>query len=183
MLKPTGLIAACGVLAVLGGLVWWTKQHPKKADSKTSDAPKVLALGEDQIEGITLSKPGAEPLVLKKTGDKWQITAPKPLPADQDAVKALVSSLANLQSDRLIDQAPANLAEFGLTEPRGEIDVAVKGGTVNKVLLGGDNPSGSATYVKLASNPGVYTLLSSTKTNIEKTVTDLRDKRLLTFSR
>ena len=182
-MKPTGLIAACGVLAVLGGTVWWTKQHPKKPESTTPDAPKVLALGEDQIEGITISQNGAAPIILKKAGDKWQLETPKPLPADQDAVKALVASLANLQSDRLIDQHPAGLAEFGLTEPTATIDVAVKGGTVNKLLLGADNPSGSATYVKLASNPSVYTLLSSVKANLTKSVTDLRDKRLLTFDR
>ena len=119
-MKPTGLLVACGVLSVLGGLVWWTKEHPKKTESTTPDAPKVLALGEDQIEEITLSKPGAEPITLKKNGGKWQITAPQPLSADQETVKGLVAALANIQSDRLIDLKPENLAAFGLTEPKAE---------------------------------------------------------------
>jgi hypothetical protein len=182
-MKPTGLLAACGVLAVLGGLVWWTKLHPKKVEPTTPDAPKVLALGEDQIEEIRISKTGTPAVVLKKNGGKWQITEPQLLAADQDSVKALVTSLASLQSDRMIDQKPSDLAVFGLNEPKGEIDVTVKGGTVNKVLLGSDNPSGSASYVKLASNPAVYTLLSSTKTNLDKSVIDLRDKRLVPFDR
>jgi hypothetical protein len=182
-MKQTGLFAAVGVLAVLGGLVWWTKQNPKKAEPTTPDAPKILALGEDQIEGIRIVRTGVEPVVLKKTGDKWEITEPKPLPADQDAVKGLVTSLASLQSDRLIEQNPTSLETFGLAEPKGEIDVTIKGGTVNKVLFGSENPSGSATYAKLASNPAVYTLLSSTKTNLEKSAADLRDKRLLTFDK
>ncbi len=182
-MKPTGLLAACGVLAILGGLVWWTKENPKKPESTTPDAPKVLALGEDQIEEITLSKSATDPIVLKKTGGKWQITAPQAMPADQEAVKGLVSSLASLQSDRLIDQKPSDLAVFGLTEPKTEIEVKVSGGTVNKVLLGGENPSGSAVYAKLAANPAVYTILSATRSNFEKSLTDLRDKRMFTFDR
>lgn len=182
-MKPTGLLAACGVLAVLGGLVWWTKEHPKKPESTTPDAPKVLALGEDQIEEITLSKPGSDPIALKKSGGKWQITAPQAFPADQDTVKGLVSALANIQSDRLIDLKPENLAAFGLTEPKAEIEVKVAGGTVNKVQLGGENPSGNATYAKLAANPAVYTILSATRTNLDKSITDLRDKRMFTFDR
>ena len=182
-MKPTGLLVACGVLSVLGGLVWWTKEHPKKTESTTPDAPKVLALGEDQIEEITLSKPGAAPITLKKIGGKWQITAPQPLSADQETVKGLVAALANIQSDRLIDLKPENLAAFGLTEPKAEMEVKVAGGTVSKVLLGGENPSGNATYAKLAANPAVYTILSATRTNLEKSITDLRDKRMFTFDR
>ncbi len=182
-MKPTGLLVACVVLLGLGGLVWWTKENPKKPESSTPDAPKVLALGEDQIEEVHLSRPGSEPIVLKKAGDKWQIAAPQALPADQEAVKGLVSSLASLPSDRLIDPKPADLAVFGLTEPKAEIDITVKGGTVNKLLLGGENPSGSATYAKLAANPAVYTLLSATRSNLEKSLTDLRDKRMFTFDR
>jgi len=127
-MKPTGLLAACGVLAVLGGVVWWTKQHPKKVEPTTPDAPKVLALGEDQIQEIRITRPDAPATVLKRNGDKWQITEPQPLAADQDSVKTLVSSLASLQSDRLVEQNPADLGVFGLKEPKGEVDVTVKGG-------------------------------------------------------
>ncbi|MCU1328174.1 MAG: hypothetical protein JWN34_3544, partial [Bryobacterales bacterium] len=182
-MKPNGLLAACGVLAVLGGLVWYTKQHPRKVEPTTPDAPKILALGADQIEGIRLVRPGGEPIVLAKSGDQWKITAPTPLPADQDAAKGLVTTLASLQSDRLVEQNPPDLTVFGLNEPKGEIDVTVQGGTVNKVLFGLENPSGSSTYVKLAANPSVYTVLTSTKTNLDRSVNDLRDKRLLTFDR
>jgi len=180
-MKSGGLIAATAVLAVLAGLVVWTNKNPKAPDSKTQAPPKILALGPDQIEGIRIARPGEVPVVLKKTGNNWAIVEPKPYPADQDAVKPMVTALASLTSDRLIEQNPQSLSEFGLTSPPEEIDVTVKGGTVNKVLLGSDSPTGQSTYAKLASNPAVYTLPSGTKATFDKTVNDLRDKRLLTF--
>ncbi len=182
MMKPTGLLAACGVLVVLGGLVIWFQKHPTKTEPATPPSPKILALGEDQIEGVRLVKPGSDPINLKKDGGNWVISEPKQMAADQDTVKSLVSSLASLNADRLIDEKPSDLAGFGLVNPPEEVDITLKGGTVNKLLLGSDTPAGSDTYVKLDSNPKVFTVLSSVKSNFDKGVNDLRDKRLLTFN-
>ncbi|MES1260852.1 MAG: DUF4340 domain-containing protein, partial [Acidobacteriota bacterium] len=181
MMKPTGLLAACGVLVVLGGLVVWFQKHPAKTEPATPPSPKILALGEDQIEGIRLTKPGSAAIVLKKTGDRWAIAEPSPLSADQDTVKSLVGSLASLSADRLIDEKPSDLATFGLVNPPEEVDITLRGGKVDKLLLGSDTPSGSNTYVKLDGSPKVYTIFSSVRSNFDKSVNDLRDKRLLTF--
>jgi hypothetical protein len=181
MHKPFGLLAALGVLIVLGGLVWWTNKHPKPVESTTPPSPKILTVAEDQIEAVRIAKPGSAPVVLKKLAGKWEIAEPKAMPADQDAVKSLIGSLAALTADRLIDEHPGSLNEFGLTNPPEEVDVTVKG-TVNKVLIGSDTPSGSDAYVKLESKPAVYTIASSTKSNFDKSVNDLRDKRLLPFN-
>lgn len=182
MLKPTGLATATALLAVLGGLVWWTQKHPKTPDTLAPAAPKILAVGEDQIESIRMAKTGANPVTLKRSGEKWEITEPKPYPADADAVRSLTGTLSTLTSDRMIDEKPASLAEFGLDRPASEIDVTVKGGKVNRILIGSDAPVGNAAYVKLAGNPGVYALNLQTKTSLDKSVDDLRDKRLLVFN-
>lgn len=182
MMKPTGLLAACGVLAVLTGVVLWYQKHPAKPDTATPASPKILALSENQIEGIRLAKTGSEPIILAKNGDKWMISGAKPVDADQDAVRSLVSSLATLNADRLIDEKPSDLAGFGLASPPEEVDVTVKGGAVNKLLIGSGTPAGSDAYVKLESSPKVYTIPTSTKSNFDKTTNDLRDKRLLTFN-
>ncbi len=182
MMKPTGLLAACGVLVVLGGVAYWFQKNPTKPESTTPTAPKILTLSEDQIEGVKLSKTGADAIELKKLDGKWVIAAPDMMPADQDVVKTLVSAVASVTADRLIDEKPGDLNAFGLTTPAGEVDVTLKGGAVNKLLLGGDTPSGSDSYIKLDGKPAVYTVLSSVKNNFDKSLNDLRDKRLLTFN-
>ncbi len=182
MMKPTGLLGATGVLIVLTGTVWWFNKHPKKDTPLTPASPKILALGEDQIVGLRIAKPGSDPLVLKNLAGSWTVAEPKAMPADQDAVKSLVTTAASLNADRLIDDHPASMAEFGLVSPPLEVDVTVKGGTVNKVLFGSDTPSGSDSYARLESKPAVYTVISSTKSTFDKSVNDLRDKRLLPFN-
>lgn len=115
-------------------------------------------------------------------GNQWQITKPMPMAADSDAVGMLAGSLATLNADRLIDDHPASLDTFGLTTPSEEVDVTVKGGKTTKLLIGADTPAATGTYAKLADDPKVYTIPSYTKTSFDKTVNDLRDKRLLTFN-
>jgi hypothetical protein len=182
-MKSGGLLTALCVLVVLSGFVWWTGKHPSQpAASKTPAAPKLISVDPKQIEGIVLLKPGSDSIELVKLADSWNIAKPSPMPADQDAVSMLTGSLATLTADRLIDEHPASLNEFGLTTPPLELDVNLKGGKTTKLLIGSDTPAGTGTYAKLDGDPKVYTLPSSTKAGFDKTVNDLRDKRLLTFN-
>jgi hypothetical protein len=182
MLKPTGLLAATGVLAILGGVMWYFNKHPKASDtSATPPAPKLVAATPDQVQSIRIAKTGSDAIVLKNQSGKWVIAEPKQLPADQDTVQTITSSLTPLTSDRLIDEHPADLAAFGLNAPTEEVDVTLKNGTTNKLLFGSDTPSGSDTYVKLDGKPAVYTVFTTQKGNFDKSIADLRDKRLLPF--
>lgn len=181
-MKPGGLIAALSVLIVLGGLVWYTNKHPETSASKAPASPKLISVDAGQIEGIKLIKAVSEPIELAKLAGTWTIVKPTPMPADQDAVNTLTGAVSTLNADRLIDDHPANLAEFGLTSPTTEVDLSLKGGKTVKLLIGSDTPAGTGTYAKLESDPKVYTIPTYTKTSFDKTVNDLRDKRLLTFN-
>jgi len=182
-LKPHGLIAAVGVLAILGGYAYWANKHPVSDTTPATPAsPGILSLPADQIATIRIAKTGAEPLTLEKKGDQWQITTPNSLPADQDAVAALTSAVSPLNSDRLIDEHPQSLASFGLDNPTAEVDFTTKDGKTQKLLFGSDTPSGSDTYANVDGNPKVYTVASTNKAPFDKSVNDLRDKRLLTLN-
>ena len=184
-MKFRGLLVAVTLLAVLGGLVWWSnKTHKPGTDTKTADAsgPKMLSIPEDQIREIRLKKTGSENTVLKKGDDgKWQIAEPKPLRADQETVNSMVSTLASLSADKVVDEKAADLAAYGLSTPAIDVAIVKKDGNAANLLIGDEVPTGSGTYAKVASDPRVFTIASYTKSSLEKTSNDLRDKRLLTF--
>jgi len=184
MMKARGLLAAVIVLAALAGALYWSnrKQKAAAAKSTTTTATKILNIPQDQITGITIQKTGAEATVLQKGADgKWEITEPKPLRADQDAVKSLASTLADLNADALVEKKTTDLAAYGLTAPTLRVTVQEKDGKSQNVLVGDNTPTGGDAYAALAGNPSVYTVYSYVKTSLDKTSDDLRDKRLLTF--
>jgi ribosomal protein L12E/L44/L45/RPP1/RPP2 len=102
--------------------------------------------------------------------------------ADQEGVTPLVSTLSSLTSDRLIDDKSGDLTGYGLANPSETITVTKKDGKTETVLLGDDTPTQSGTFAKLANDPRIFTIASYTKSGLDKTIKDLRDKRLLTFN-
>lgn len=187
-MKNKGLLAAVVILAALSGAVYWSNKNAAKDTTKpAADAPpKILTIPDDQFKELKITKKDAPPTVLSKASGSWQITQHdgdgKPLAADQDAVTSMVSSLANLNSDRLIEDKATSLSSYGLQSPAEEIVITKKDGKTDTLLLGDDSPTASGTYAKLASDPRVFTVASFVKTGLDKTAKDLRDKRLLPFN-
>src|SRR6185436_10514402 len=100
-MKPKGLLIAVVLLAVLGGLTWWSnKKEAAKAKTPTDSSTKLLTIPDDQFQEIKIKKVSDEVLGLKRENGKWQMTAPKPMAADQDAAGSMVSTLANLNADK-----------------------------------------------------------------------------------
>jgi Domain of unknown function (DUF4340) len=185
-MKTTGMLVAAAVLLALTGVLYWSDHHQASettsASSSTAEAPapKILSLKDTDISKVDIRKKGADPVELvKDTAGKWQIAAPKPLSADQDAVTTLVSTVASLNSDRLVDEKASDLKKYGLAEPALELDITTKD-KPQRLLLGDDTPTGIATFAVLAGDPRVFTIANYTKSSLDKSSNDLRDKRLLT---
>ncbi len=183
MLRIRGLLFATVVLAMLAGGVYWSNKT-KEAEAKkpaADEAPKLLTIPEDQIERVEIRKAGADATVLDRKSGKWELTSPQPLPADQGATGSLVSTLSSLSADRLVEEKTADLAQYGLAKPTIELVVTKRDGKSQEVLIGDETPTSGGYFAKLASDPRVFTIPGYTKTGLDKTSKDLRDKRLLTF--
>jgi len=182
-MKSTGLLIAAVVLAALTGTLYWSDHH-KAADATTTpvDAPpKIFTLKDSDLSKIAIKKKGAENVALARDNSgKWQITAPIMLAADQDTVSSMTSTLSSLSSERLVEDKASDLKQYGLTDPAMEVDVATKDGKSQKLLIGDDTPAGNAVFAATSGDPRVFTIASYTKTSIDKSPNDLRDKRLLT---
>ncbi len=182
-MRGRGLAAAAVVLAALVGLLYWSnhRKAPDESKSSADTAPKILSLNESDITKIDLKKKdGREVVLARNSSGKWDMTQPKPLPVDQDAVSSMLSTLASLNSDRLVEDKASNLNQYGLTQPALTVTLTQKNGKTRELLIGDDTPTGSAAYAKLENDPRIFTLASYSKTSIDKGPTDLRDKRLLT---
>jgi hypothetical protein len=177
-----GLIVAVVVLATLGGVLYWSQHHRQAEESAavpTSTAPVILKVNPADMTELVIKQ--KEPVTLKKTNGKWQITEPKPYPADQEAVAGVLSTLSGLNADRLVEEKAPDRKRYGLDPAQVELDISGKGGT-QQLLLGDDTPTGGDAYAALATDPRVFTIASYNKSSLTKTLNDLRDKSLLTLS-
>src|ERR1700728_437379 len=100
-MKPTGLLIAVAVLALVGGGIWFSnkKQAATPAKSATDTSSKLLTIPADQFQEIRIKKSAGETEDLKLVNGKWRIVEPKPMAADQDAVTALAHNPPPLTAD------------------------------------------------------------------------------------
>lgn len=179
-MKPKGLLVAVGVLAVLGGLTWWSNKKQATSAKSTDTTTKILTIPTDQFQEIRIKHP-TQTIDLKRETGKWQITQPQALPADPDAVGGMITTLSALSADTVVEPKATDLSSFGLRDPSIDVTIVRKGGKTDNLLIGDETPTGSGNYAKLGGDPRIFTIATSNKTSIDKSVDDLRDKRLLTF--
>ena len=175
-MKFRGLLAGVVVLAALGGAAWWSEKKQKAdAGKPPADAPpKILTIPEDQFKQIQLIKKASDTTTLSKADGKWQIIQPKPLAADQDSVGSLVSSLASLASDRVIEDKGSDLSSYGLTAPNEQVTITRKDGKAQTLLIGDDTPTGSGAFAKLENDPRVFTIATYVKGSARQTPADVQ---------
>src|SRR5690349_6141820 len=182
-MKQGRLLTASVLLAIFAGLFWWLNKREASATKPpvTPATTKIVDVPQDQIQSLTVEKTGSEPIELKRTGSKWSLTGPKALPADQDAASSLVSTFASLTADKVLEDKPASVEEYGLTKPSLSVTATKKDGKTVRLLVGDETPTNSGSYAELAGDPRVFLVASYSKTSLDKGENDLRDKRLVPF--
>ena len=169
------------VIAVaLGGFLYYDSKREPVDDKKLE---KVYAgVTADKIERVTVKSAAGDQTTVEKQGTAWQVTQPSPAAADEAELSGITSNLASLEVQRVIDEQPADLKEYGLDPPR--IEVGFKfAGKDQKLLLGQKTPTGSDLYAKTPDKPRVFLVSAYIESTFNKSSFDLRDKTILKIDR
>ena len=186
-MSPKRLIVATVILAALAGAVYWSNQNEAaKEGQRAPDAPPLLLeLPEADIAGIEVALRDQTPTVLGRTGEddlSWEITAPALLPADQGVIAAMTSTVNQLESLRVVDEAPTELASYGLDPAAVAVTFTMAGGETHTLKLGDDTTDGEGAFATVSDDPALYTIAVADKTKFDKTTLELRNPDLLSFN-
>src|SRR5258707_198164 len=106
-MKPLRLLIAAVALALLGGGIWYSNQHPPKPETapEAKPATKLTTAKDAEISRLHIVKtdgPGAVTTIEKDGRGQWNITEPKKLPADDANVKSLLTAISTLEAESVI---------------------------------------------------------------------------------
>src|SRR5262245_54719656 len=183
-LKST--IALIVVLAGLGAYIYFVtwKQPEAGADTGKKQEKVFAGLDSSKIEEVKVTSAAGDATTVKKDAAGWQLVQPLTSKADEGEVGNLTSALANAEIIRVIDENPTNLNEYGLGNPRIEVDFKATGDKdYRKLLVGEKTATGSDLYAKRNDDKKVFLIGATQETSLNRTTFDLRDKGLLKFDR
>ncbi len=183
--KTTILLAV--IFAALTAYIYRYEWEPVETESNP-DREAIFELEAEKIQSIEIRRQEGEHLKLERRSEgAWQLVAPVDAAADSAASDSLAESIASLQSERLISEGEANLADFGLDAPKFELEVLVKDAedveTSASLHIGDETPIGSNLYARLADGEKIFVIASSKEYSLNKKAWDLRDKSLFGFKR
>jgi hypothetical protein len=129
---------------------------------------------------------GAPTIEIDRSGDNWTIVKPNRYPADKAAVQEVLDTITGAHVADFIDDNPSDLAKYGLASP--SLSVELYGGKTNakeSMLFGFKQPETSKSGVYVRRGEGndrpVATVADNVLSAGNKTLSDLRDKTVLTF--
>lgn len=179
-----GLKSTIALLAVLIGLVAYIYfvDSKKPASGAPETKAKAFTVDADQIEEIHMKPATGDPSRVQKANGTWQLIEPEKTDADQGQVSNAATSLATLEINRVVDENPSDLAQYGLNPPKAEVAFRVKGQKEpRQLLIGEKTATGSDLYAKTPDQKRVFLISGYLENTFERTPFDLRDKTALKF--
>ena len=170
------------LLVILGGYVYFTEYRGKEERQKQEESKKkAFPVEQKDISEITLTYPDHTLTAVRKGEKQWEITSPAGIQADSDELEQLASNIPQINRDDTVGQNAQDLTPFGLKEPPVKLSAKLKDGKQLEIVFGSDNPKKTFTYAKLGGSNDVFLTGSNWAKTFTKSVSDVRNKKILEF--
>jgi len=153
--------------------------HKSSLDKSENDLrdKRLLTFDSEKLSRVELAAKKAT-IEFGRNKDQWQILKPKPLRADQSAVEDLVRSLGDAKMElSATDDEKKDVSAFNSGTAVATAKVTDVGGTQELQIRKNKDDY----YAKSSGVAGVYKVLSSVGTSMDKSLDDLRNKKLFDF--
>lgn len=171
------------VLAGLGGYIFFYEAGRELADPNAK--PRAFdQLASENIQEIQIKNAEGETSRAQLESGNWQLVEPVKTDADDGVVGTVTSNLASLEVQRVVDEMPTDLKQYGLEPAR--IDVGFRLGDQKEfqhLHVGDKTATGGDLYAKRPNEARVFLISSYLDSIFNKTPFDLRDKAILKLER
>ncbi len=196
----TTLIAAF-LLAGLGTYVYFFEVKKAEEQKKQEEEEKkVFSVDWDKVKGLRITNAHGTFLIEREAeagadeekseaatakAEAWGILEPLKTEADDGVVNGLINNLKGVKVEKVVTESAGDLEPFGLAKP--EIRVSVMAGegepSPAPLLVGNKSPVGNNSYAMIEGKGKVLLLSTHLVPQFDKTLYDLRRKKLFAFDR
>lgn len=182
MKRGRSFLLLLALAAGVGAYVWFVEM-PRDTTAADTPAEKLFEVDATRIQEVVVTNEAGERSTLTKRGDTWTLAEIERAEVDPTEAGNITSGLAALESQRIVDEQPPSLAEYGLETPRVTVSFKDDAGTEQTIFFGNKTPTGGDLYARLASSPRVFLVGAWLDETFNRSRFDLRDKTVARFSR
>lgn len=145
---------------------------------------KLFAFKREDVERVRILRSGDPEMELAKEGDGWKILLPFRARASETEVDQILNKLTTLKAETFVDEAPKDLADYGLERPVWKIEVVLKPDRTKATLLIGSLHQAQGKgylYAKREERPGVVSLGMDLIGTFAKEAEEFREKKVIPF--
>ena len=192
-------IIALLTLGLLVAVLYHLKKRTEINEEKTEKEKLVFGIDKSDLSSFVVKNDKGEfafkkmvrvePRPSSKSDDNeklWYLTEPVTALADQSFVEGIVSSMADLSSERTIKAKKEDLSQYGLSDPSFSIRAQWGKPSREESLVahfGQKNPGGASQYVRLGNKEEVMLAGVSLDYLKDKELKDFRKKEIFDFKK
>ena len=181
MRRLRSTLVLLALFLAIGGYAWFVeRERPPASEADANEQAFDVAAG--RITDLTVHAANGDVTVLTRTENEidWEVTAPVETEADDNAATAIATTLAALEIRRVVEDAAADLAPFGLAEPPVRVTFATPDGDPTTLSVGDESPTGGEHYAAVGSR--VMLVAGFVESTLNRTTLELRDRSILEFT-
>jgi hypothetical protein len=172
-MSPKITIGFLVVLALLAGVVFALERfnvgQPQATDAAGNEQIRVFEFDDRQVTRFT-ARVGQQSVDFERTDDiVWNISDTEEA-ADRITITSILVGMGQLRGTKRVEDASANLAEFGLASPRMEARAEMEDGTMYALLIGDRSPIGTNVYARTADSDEAFLMANTIPTSLERLV-------------
>ncbi|MBI3990825.1 MAG: DUF4340 domain-containing protein [Candidatus Omnitrophica bacterium] len=175
--KTTAFLLVIAVL--LGGYILFYEKKKPTTEEWKEKSKKVFDIKSEQIDKIQIRR-GETLILCEKKNGEWDILSPVKDTADAGEIDRILSKIEFLKWERLLKKGEweAKKEEFGITQPRAELDFWVKD-RKSTLRVGKEAALGGNIYLGVEGRDGIYIVSKDLFDAVNKEPDTLRDKTAL----
>jgi hypothetical protein len=175
------------LLVLFGGLLaylFFVDAKKPVSEEGVEKHDKVFTVESDKINELKVRSSSGETSTLNKEKDGWKLVEPVVAKVDEGEVSGITSNLASVENQSVVEEAPKDVAPYGLDKPRVEVAFKAAGDKdYRRLIVGGKTPTGSDVYAQRGGDKRVFLIPAFAESTFDKKPFDLRDKKILAFDR
>ena len=178
------ILILASIAGVLGTFVYFYEiEGSKQREQDDQFEASLLKIKREDIQSVTLIQEEGEIIKYERIGDGWEITEPVRTNVEESTVNGNYSAFANANIERRFDTTPEKLKNFGLEPAYAEVIIELIDGNKVELLIGDEAATRGDLFVAFRDSNSVFITSNNLKTQADKTLFNLRDKKIAHYDK